>query len=88
MGDLLEELEMLVGVVGGHVGELGVAGVGLGLGEDMDEEGDREAEKGRKRGGARRVIGSYHSKAMTDGCYGGRLAGLTLGWCRLASRHD
>lgn len=53
MGDLLEELEMLVGVVGGHVGELGVAGVGLGLGEGMNEEGDREVEKGRPRGGAR-----------------------------------
>ena len=49
MADLLEELEMLVGVVGSHVGELGL--VGLGLGEDVIGEGDREVEKERARGG-------------------------------------
>ena len=50
MGDLLEELEMLVGVVGSHVGELGDGGrvgtVGLGLG-DVSGEGEREREGAR-----------------------------------------
>lgn len=46
MGDLLEELEMLVGVVGSHVGELGGV-VGLGLREDVSGE----AEAGEKEGG-------------------------------------
>lgn len=51
MGDLLEELEMLVGVVGGHIGELGGV-VGLGLREDVNGEGEvvkaeeREGERG------------------------------------------
>lgn len=53
MGDLLEELEMLVGVVGSHVGELGDGGrvgtVGLGLG-DVNGEGERGE---REREGAR-----------------------------------
>lgn len=49
MGDLMEELEMLVGTVGSHVGELGLggAGIGLGLWEDVDGAGgDSEAGKG------------------------------------------
>lgn len=48
MGDLLEELEMLVGAVGSHVGELG-----LGLGNFVDGEGDveRQREKDSGRGG-------------------------------------
>ena len=44
MGDLLEELEMHVGVVGSHMGEL--AGVGLGLTEDAEGEEDGEWEGG------------------------------------------
>lgn len=44
MGDLIEELEMLVGVVGRHMGELGSAGagpgIGLGLWEDVNGAGD------------------------------------------------
>lgn len=60
MGDLLEELEMLVGVVGRHIGELGSGGgvgLGLGLGEDVDVEGDGEVEKERDGGRGGRTMG-------------------------------
>ncbi|KAH0826917.1 regulator of Vps4 activity in the MVB pathway-domain-containing protein [Lanmaoa asiatica] len=61
MGDLLEELEMLVGVVGSHVGELGLGGgIGLGLGEELNGEKEGEGEKGRERereGGKGRRMG-------------------------------
>lgn len=43
MGDLLEELEMLVGAVGSHVGELGSGGrIGLGLVKDVNGKGEEE----------------------------------------------
>lgn len=54
MGDLLEELEMLVGVVGSHVGELGL-GVGVGLGEGVDGEAEAEGKGERDSGRGGRI---------------------------------
>lgn len=55
MGKLMEELEMMVGVVGSRVGELASgAGVGLGLWEDGNRngtEGDSESDAGQEGDG-------------------------------------
>ncbi|KAF8120803.1 regulator of Vps4 activity in the MVB pathway-domain-containing protein [Boletus edulis] len=52
MSDLLEELEMFVGVVRSHVGELEVGPrIGLGLGEEVNGQGESETLKGSGRMG-------------------------------------